>query len=387
MTLRKMTLAKPIAKLEPIHCGPEKEINIFIHGYSAVTKPEEFEALAANILSGRPRGHVYVLYWKSGNWKRSALVQAAARAIKFGKKVMEAVIVGKPVVALAILLKDVLILYTVGYVIFRRYQRRAEDLGEVLGRRIGGLKNARNWPVNLIGHSLGARMIHYYLASGNLGGARIQDVVLLGGAADLDDDDWAECAESIEGRILNIWSGSDVVLASLPETKKRVGRHPIEGVSDVDNSEARGFGHTHYWPNLEALLWNFWEGYHPATLPLVGECPYQCSDALLYSWGASEIQCPSCQGLIHVKEDGFWAHDDQYLVRCPCGVSSFVALEIGEEGECDECGWPFKKNSRNGRSVYVPQEVDCDECGTENLLKHGPHLYTCCSCGEEIDWR
>lgn len=63
------------AELAPIFLGPEAEINIFIHGYRAVSGKDQFQKLARYILAAKPPGKVYLLFWKSGDWRLPILSQ------------------------------------------------------------------------------------------------------------------------------------------------------------------------------------------------------------------------------------------------------------------------------------------------------------------------
>jgi hypothetical protein len=87
---------------------------------------------------------------------------------------------------------------------------------------------------NLVGHSLGCRVIFYALmALGTKSKRYINDVVLLGGAVGKDDEDsWNQVLETIDGNLYNCFSKEDMVLRKLYECanaklSKPVGFYPI----------------------------------------------------------------------------------------------------------------------------------------------------------------
>lgn len=95
---------------------------------------------------------------------------------------------------------------------FKFFESKAEQLGRRLLVHLSKIPYAREYAINLIGYSLGARAIHYALAIHDWSRYRLQDVILLGGAADANDDDWPACAEKLRGKIYNAWSPIDHTL-------------------------------------------------------------------------------------------------------------------------------------------------------------------------------
>ena len=69
-------MPKHKAKLTKIYEGTEKEINIFIHGFHAINSLEGFYKLSNRILKAKPRGSVYLLFWKSGEWSAPRILGA-----------------------------------------------------------------------------------------------------------------------------------------------------------------------------------------------------------------------------------------------------------------------------------------------------------------------
>jgi len=78
----------------------------------------------------------------------------------------------------------------------------------------------------------------------------IGDVLIMGGAVEIDSGEAAKIKQRIRGRLINAYSTSDyVLLMNLDE--KSLGRMEV---AHFDNFEMTGFGHLDYWPNLSQVL-------------------------------------------------------------------------------------------------------------------------------------
>ncbi|MGF1886314.1 TMCO4 family protein [Photobacterium profundum] len=87
---------------------------------------------------------------------------------------------------------------------------------------------------NLVGHSLGCRVIYYTLvALGTKQEKYIKDVMLLGGAVGKDDrEGWLKAMSAVEGGLYNCHSNQDGVLKSLYRTANAGLSHPI-GIAPI----------------------------------------------------------------------------------------------------------------------------------------------------------
>ncbi|KAK7180107.1 hypothetical protein DPSP01_011155 [Paraphaeosphaeria sporulosa] len=130
---------------------------------------------------------------------------------------------------------------------------RADRAGEVLADAlINKVQGER--PVTLIGYSLGARLIFsclQTLAKRKVFGL-IENVVLLGSPCPSDAEDWRALRSVVAGRVVNVFSTNDYILAFLYRTSSIqlgvAGLQPvlgIHGVQNVDVSEMVG-GHLEY---------------------------------------------------------------------------------------------------------------------------------------------
>lgn len=273
------------AKLVPIFLDNAKEINIFFHGFCAVKSKNELDLLILHILSAKPRGRVYLFYWKSGDWKVSGWLTAlksAHRVYKIAKAVTPIGVAGGLLDAIAL---------NAGLAIFnfKRMETRSEDIGKNIKRHISHIPFAKELPINLIGHSLGARLIQTALATNDFSEYNIKDCVMLGSAAD-SDTDWSSCIMEIKGKIFNAYSKKDNILKITPDIRTRAGTKAITGHKRVSNLHFQGYGHVDYWPRLEYVLEQIWPNFKQTRYP---------SEFLDES-----IVCPLCNRILFADTKG-----------------------------------------------------------------------------------
>lgn len=130
---------------------------------------------------------------------------------------------------------------------------RAEKAGEVLADAlINKVQGER--PVTLVGYSLGARLIYsclQKLAERKAFGL-IENVVLVGSACPSDTADWRRIRAVVSGRVVNVFSTQDYVLAFLYRTSSAqigvAGLQPVLGVHGVQNVDVSELvdGHLQY---------------------------------------------------------------------------------------------------------------------------------------------
>ncbi|WP_459748808.1 DUF726 domain-containing protein [Pseudomonas sp. 3A(2025)] len=214
--------------------------NIFIHGYSAGHDLDD-RRLLANSIPGELRQSVNVLaFWPSSHFaqldnRSRGLLMAAARF--------------HPLAAAAALAGD-------RALHFARIRARAEAMGKVLLTQLAQYL-AEHHPeitrINLIGHSLGGRLLVSalrQLGSEADGGLSVGDVLLMGAAVRVEADEAACLRPKIHGRLINAYSRDDqILLLNLGE--RSLGRTVVE---HFDNVCMQGFGHNHYWKRLGEVL-------------------------------------------------------------------------------------------------------------------------------------
>ncbi|KAI1608655.1 hypothetical protein EDD36DRAFT_447476 [Exophiala viscosa] len=130
---------------------------------------------------------------------------------------------------------------------------RAMKAGEVLADALINKAQGER-PVSLVGHSLGARVIYSCL----LALARreafglIESVVLIGAPVPSDDEVWRSMRSVVTGRVINVYSENDYILAFLYRTSSVqlgiAGLQEIKGVYGVESYDMSGdvTGHLKY---------------------------------------------------------------------------------------------------------------------------------------------
>lgn len=289
--------------------GNEPLVQVFVHGFSSVSHPEAYETLVEQILAARPAGQVYLFYWNSGTlW---------------------------------------------GATDFATFEDRAERFGKALLRSLNALEVPRRWPLHIVGHSLGARLVHYALAHHARDDRRINEVVLLAGAADAEDDDWPQCIDRVRGRVTNLYNPWDKALLVniLRSGRAMIGQRGIDWTHDKLDDHRVHYGHTDYWPNLETVLTDYWPAF---------------------------VQYPA-------EEDGF-------DVECPFCGGEWKSLEPGTyvcTPEEDGCGLEFVVTDR-GEAKQQPGAIECSTPGCGYIwefTRFDPTIPRACpECHEEL-WR
>ncbi|KAI8934888.1 hypothetical protein NX059_008560 [Plenodomus lindquistii] len=130
---------------------------------------------------------------------------------------------------------------------------RADRAGEVLADAlINKVQGER--PVTLVGYSLGARLIYsclQKLAERKAFGL-VENVVFLGGPCPSDAPDWRRIRAVVSGRVVNVFSKQDYILAFLYRTSSVqlgvAGLQPILGIQGVQNVDVSELvdGHLQY---------------------------------------------------------------------------------------------------------------------------------------------
>ncbi|KAF7133972.1 hypothetical protein CNMCM5793_005498 [Aspergillus hiratsukae] len=130
---------------------------------------------------------------------------------------------------------------------------RADKAGEVLADAlISKVQGER--PVTLLGYSLGSRVIFACLRS--LAKRRafglVESAILMGAPTPSDTEQWCRMRSVVSGRLVNVFSENDSVLALLYRTSSLqlgvAGLQPVEGVSGVENLDVSDLisGHLRY---------------------------------------------------------------------------------------------------------------------------------------------
>lgn len=230
-------------------CDSSAEANIFIHGYSAGHSDSDRQTLLGSIPKDFRQHTNIFAFWPSNHYLHFDLsslknigtaglglvTQQPSRGMGFG-------LVGS-------LVQDRVNNFDIA-------RKRAEQMGAVLFIQLNEYL-VRHHPkidtINLIGHSLGGRLVVSSLKALNAKmhpRLKVNDVLLMAAAVQIRPDEAQSMRRLIQGRLINAYSKDDWVLpANFRETC--IGRNPTE---HLENIEIDGFGHTDYWEKLPQVL-------------------------------------------------------------------------------------------------------------------------------------
>ena len=213
------------------------EANIFIHGYSAGHNAKDRQALTASIPDVLTYYKNIFAFWESSHFSH---INSLSRKLLIASTRIHWAAVPATLV-------------TDRAAHFLRIRSRAEIMGKQLIAQLEiYLKDhhPKIDKINLIGHSLGSRLIVSSLRSSRCHQLSINDVLLMGAAVKVDSDEAQIMCDIIKGRLINAYSKSDkVLLMNMGESS--LGRNQIEY---FENVEMCGFGHTDYWKKLPEVL-------------------------------------------------------------------------------------------------------------------------------------
>ena len=256
-----MSLAE--TELSLIFDGPEPVANIFIHGYSAVSTAQQMDRLSRYVLAARPPGKVFLLYWRSGNWRKPF----AAPALTLGLRIFRISKMFHPVGLAA----DAAATIGMHSYQFKKKERLSEKLGAALPEILAEVSLLADLPINLLGHSLGGRVIQSAIAQDSWADLQLQDCIVMASAGDRDAYPWEQHVQKLSGAFYNAYSSNDLTLKMSPDLRSRVGRHPIPCTSPkIINVAFPEFRHTDYWPQLSHVLKETWPCYTPSPhVPII----------------------------------------------------------------------------------------------------------------------
>jgi len=217
-----------------------KEINIFIHGYN-LDKENDLIQYISYINDLELRGKVYIFFWGSAKVSSNDLVGKIISMIING--LWTTVPLQYKLPAIPVIL----------YLHFLSESKDAINLGSNILRRISKVHYSRKYPINLIGFSLGTEIIKQALLKNCWERYNINNVILLGGAAGNDYNDWQVCKDVIRGKIFNVYSKEDDLLR-LVLFEKTIGRNPIRGRRNKIINKRLNLDHNEYMINLSYIF-------------------------------------------------------------------------------------------------------------------------------------
>lgn len=225
-----------------------KEANIFIHGYSAGHSDEDKQLLLDKIPEQLQHYTNIFAFWPSNHYLRfdkSSLWTIGNAGLGVG-----GILTGSAIGSVGLLgafAKDRLGNFT-------QARTRAESMGAVLLDQLQVYLNSYHphiKTINLVGHSLGGRLVISSLK--NLSSRQqlaINDVLLMAAAVEVTAVEARKMRGLLQGRLINAYSRSDnTLLFNFGETC--LGRNEVEYFESIEMSD---FGHTDYWERLPEVL-------------------------------------------------------------------------------------------------------------------------------------
>ncbi|MGI8463167.1 DUF726 domain-containing protein [Pectobacterium punjabense] len=223
-------------------------LNIYIHGYSAVTSYAEEKELKKKVPLRASNTTNAFMFWPAGN----------AKDIDYKKLAGYATLnIAAALGATTSLTWDAINSY------LNTEKSIPKQANEFLSKLKVFIKKEKTTykELNFYGHSLGARMIieTFLQLPNEFKSLNVNNVVFMGGARPLETEECRVILNTISGSIFNIHSDGDRILQFIkPDLEKCIGRHPIKAPTDsierVKNHAFHWLGHMDYWDNLNGII-------------------------------------------------------------------------------------------------------------------------------------
>lgn len=224
------------------------EANIFVHGYSAGHSDEDKKFLLDKIPYQLQHYTNIFAFWPSNHllrFNKSSLWALGAAGLSFGKTMSSS-----PLESFGLagaFAKD-----RMGN--FTEARTRAEHMGAVLLDQLQEYlrsNHPRIKTINLIGHSLGGRLLISSLKTFSYcQQLAINDVLLMAAAVEVTAIDARQLRDRFKGRLINAYSKTDRTLL-LNWGEACLGRNEVEHFESIEMND---FGHTDYWMRLPEVL-------------------------------------------------------------------------------------------------------------------------------------
>lgn len=233
-------------------CGePQGDVlNLYVHGYSAFFSQQQLAGFKQQ-LAGIEGSTNLMLFWPAGHFLENLFApfkEVIASMLGGGGLGAATVGVGK---AIAYFLDH-----------YKSVEARVDEVARTLLPELASYLHAESLQVrqiNLIGHSLGARiLVKSVLASPEVAAELPLNNVLLMGGAICTSSPWEAVSAPLKGRLINCHSSKDWALAMKPDTERCIGRYPIAVTpalkAKVSNVHLASFDHAAYWPQLKTVV-------------------------------------------------------------------------------------------------------------------------------------
>ena len=233
-------------------CGePQGEVlNLYVHGYSAFFNRQQLGSFKQQLASIEGSTNL-MLFWPAGHFLENLFAPF--------KDVLASMLGGGGVGAATVGVGKAIAYFLDHY---KSVEARVDEVAKTLLPELAGYLRAEALPVrriNLIGHSLGARiLVKSVLASPQVARELPLNNLLLMGGAICTSSPWEEVSVPFKGRVINCHSSKDWALAIKPDTERCIGRYAIEVTpalkAKVTNVHLPTFDHAAYWPQLQTVV-------------------------------------------------------------------------------------------------------------------------------------
>lgn len=233
-------------------CGePQGDVlNLYVHGYSAFFNRQQLGNFTAQLASIEGSTNV-MLFWPAGHFLENLFAPF--------KEVIGAMLGGGGLGAATVGVGKAIAYFLDHY---KSVETRVDEVAQTLLPDLANYLHAEALPVrriNLVGHSLGARiLVKSLLASPQAARELPLNNVLLMGGAICTSSPWDEVSAPLQGRLINCHSSKDWALAIKPDNERCIGRYAIPLTpalkAKVSNVHLATFDHAAYWPQLKTVV-------------------------------------------------------------------------------------------------------------------------------------
>lgn len=233
-------------------CGePQGDVlNLYVHGYSAFFNRQQLGGFKEQLASIEGSTNL-MLFWPAGHFLENLFAPF--------KEVIGAVLGGGSLGAATVGVGKAIAYFLDHY---KSVEARVDEVAKSLLPELANYLHGESLDVrriNLIGHSLGARiLVKSLLASPETARELPLDNLLLMGGAICTSSPWDVVSAPLKGRVINCHSSKDWALAIKPDTERCIGRYAIPVTpalkAKVTNVHLATFDHAAYWPQLQAVV-------------------------------------------------------------------------------------------------------------------------------------
>lgn len=233
-------------------CGePQGDVlTLYVHGYSAFFNQQQLGSFSRQLATIEGSTNL-MLFWPAGHFLENLFAPF--------KDVITSMLGGGSLGAATIGVGKAIAYFLDHY---KSVEARVDEVAKSLLPELANYLHGESIKVrqiNLIGHSLGARiLVKSLLASPEVARELPLNNLLLMGGAICTSSPWDLVSAPLSGRVINCHSSKDWALALKPDTERCIGRYAIPLTpalkAKVANVHLATFDHAAYWPQLKTVV-------------------------------------------------------------------------------------------------------------------------------------